>query len=488
MGLKQLIKEGFFDGTVETLKQYKCPEWFRNAKFGIWSHWGPQSVPMYGDWYARNMYLEGSDQYLFHFRKYGHPSQFGYKDIISLWKAENFNPEELMELYVRAGAKYFVAQAMHHDNFDNFDSEFNPWNSTKIGPKKDICMMWKKAAKKYNLPFGVTEHLAASYTWLTASHGCDKEGAYKGIPYDGANKEFESLYRDNDSELFSFNPKAENWYTKNEKYHKDWFNRIKDAIDKLQPDLLYSDGELPFEDYGLAIVAHLYNSSMERNNGKNEAVYNFKQHDITNVTEHVTEIGVLDIERGISDDISEKSWQDDTSIGDWFYNVRDRYKTTADILDTLIDVVSKNGNLLMNVTQRPDGSIDDETRYTLESIAVWMKDNAQGIFNTRPFEKAGEGVHKLSAGAFQENSATWDSKDFRFTRSGSQIFAFQMRNDDGKQARITSLGRLYLKTVISVMVLGQEVCYSQKDGALLVEMPSNPHKGLPICITVQLED
>ena len=156
-----------FDATFESLWQHEYPEWFRNAKFGIWSHWGPQSVPMCGDWYARNMYVQGSPQYLYHIRHYGHPSKFGYKDICALWKAENFDPDRLMEKYVKAGARYFVSQAMHHDHFFNYPSELNRMNSMNVGPHKDIVGMWKAAAQKYNLPFGVTEHLAATPTART---------------------------------------------------------------------------------------------------------------------------------------------------------------------------------------------------------------------------------------------------------------------------------------------------------------------------------
>jgi len=250
------IKSGPFQPTVDSLKNYICPDWFRDAKFGIWSHWGPQSVPTYGDWYARHMYTEGHAQYYYHWRKYGHPSNFGYKDIIKLWKAENFDPAGLMNRYVESGAKYFVCQAMHHDNFDNFNSTYNPWNSVNLGPKKDICALWQTEARKHSLPFGLSEHLAASYTWLSASHGCDKTGPYAGVPYDGADPVNQSLYRDNDSEVLVIG-EATNWLTKNPKYHADWFKRIKDVIDKFQPDLLYSDSECPFGDTGLAIVAHL---------------------------------------------------------------------------------------------------------------------------------------------------------------------------------------------------------------------------------------
>lgn len=486
MSEKNEIKKVKFEGTIESLKEFECPEWFRDAKFGIWSHWGPQSVPMFGDWYAKKMYMEDSDQYRYHCRVYGHPSKFGYKDVIKLWKAENFNPRELMDLFVEAGAKYFVAQAMHHDNFDNYDSSYNPWNSTKVGPMKDICAMWKKEAKRYGLPFGLSEHLGASYTWFAPSHGMDKRGPYAGIPYDGADPENISLYRDNDSEVLNPEDDFIAWYTTNEKYHRDWALRIKDVIDKFQPELLYSDGELPFGDYGLGIVAHLYNTSAELNGGINNAVYNFKQDLVTNRSEGITRIGVLDIERGISNDISLDPWQDDTSLGDWFYNVKDKYKTAEDVVDTLVDVVAKNGNLLMNVTQRPDGTIDDETRYALKKIGAWIKLNGDGIYGTRPYKKLGEGKAILAAGAFQEGKAQWTSKDYRFTAKGNSIYAFQMRAEDRRKVVIKSLGLLYEKEIKEVTVAGQNLEFVQKDGALYTELPVNCQKDMPVCIKVTI--
>ena len=479
---KQLeIKEGPFKGTVESLGNFECPDWFRDAKFGIWSHWGPQSVPMYGDWYARHMYVEGTPQYLYHWRKYGHPSKFGYKDIVKLWKAENFDPAGLMDLYVEAGAKYFVGQAMHHDNFDNFDSEHNPWNSVKVGPMKDICAMWQAEAKRHGLPFGLSEHLGASYTWLSASHGADKEGVYAGVPYDGADPANESLYRDNDSELL-ITDNGWNWYTKNPKYHIDWFNRIKDVIDKFQPDLLYSDGEVPFHEVGYAAVAHLYNTSAALNGGRNRAVYNFKQHGAFNTAEGITKIGVLDIERGLSADSLPYPWQDDTSLGDWFYNVRDVYKTAGDVADTLVDIVSKNGNLLMNVTQKPDGTIDDETRYTLVKVGKWLKSNGEGIFGTRPYRIHKEGKTELAGGAFKEDRAKWLSSDFRFTKKEDAVYAFMMRMEGKESATVQALGRNTEKDITSVEVSGIKAEYVQKDGALIVRLPGGLPEDMPICI------
>ena len=475
------IQKGPFEPTVESLKTFECPQWFRDAKFGVWSHWGPQSVPMYGDWYARNMYIEGSDQYRYHWRKYGHPSKFGYKDIIPLWKAEGFDPKALMDLFVESGARYFVGQAMHHDNFDNFDSKYNPWNSTKVGPMKDICALWRAEAERCALPFGLSEHLGASYTWMTASHGCDKAGPYAGVSYDGADPANQSLYRDNDSELVD-TPDGWHWYTKNPKYHQNWFNRIKDVIDKFQPDLLYSDGEVPFRDVGYAMVAHLYNTSAAVHGGKNQAVYTFKQHDAKNKDEGVTQIGVLDIERGLSAEPLAMPWQDDTSIGDWFYNVRDVYKTAGQIADTLVDIVSKNGNLLMAVTQKPDGTIDDEARYTLKRLGAWLKANGGGIYGTRPWIRHKEGATELSGGAFKEDKADWHPSDFRFTEKGGAVYAFMMRAGGKDGAVIQSLGSLYAPAVASVEVSGRPAEFEQRDGALLVRLPSGLDGTMPVCI------
>src|SRR5450759_3366010 len=172
---KAPVSEGPFKPTDESLQQFQAPEWFRNAKFGIWAHWGPQAVPRQGDWYAKRMYQEGGDAYKYHLEHYGHPSVFGYKDIIPLWKAEKWDPDKLMELYKKAGAKYFVSMGTHHDDFFLWDSKIHKWNSVNMGPKKDVVAIWQQAAKKQGLKFGVTEHLGASYTWFQTAHGSDKQ-------------------------------------------------------------------------------------------------------------------------------------------------------------------------------------------------------------------------------------------------------------------------------------------------------------------------
>jgi len=317
--MSDAILPGPFQPTWESLRTFQCPGWFRDAKFGIWSHWGPQSVPMYGDWYARHMYIEGHDQYRYHLRKYGHPSRFGYKDIVQRWQAENFDPDGLMALYVKAGARYFVAQAAHHDNFHNWNSSQHRWNAVNFGPKKDILGLWQAAARRAGLPFGFSEHMGATFSWFVPNKRADKTGPFAGVPYDGNDPAYEDLYLPNRGEK-SFEDGV--WYTANPWWHARWFGYVKELIDLYQPDLLYSDGGVPFGEYGLNAIAHLYNTSASRHGGVNRAVYTQKDKNTA-----VLSVGVYDIERSQAPGNFPFVWQTGTSVGDWFYNLRDVYKT-----------------------------------------------------------------------------------------------------------------------------------------------------------------
>ncbi|HJQ29037.1 MAG TPA: alpha-L-fucosidase [Rubrobacter sp.] len=459
------IARGPFEPTWESLRRFECPGWFRDAKFGIWSHWGPQSVPMYGDWYARHMYLEGHDQYRHHWRVYGHPSKVGYKDLVPLWKAERFDPEDVMRRFVRAGAKYFVGQAVHHDNFDNFDSSHNRWNAVNVGPEKDIVGLWREAAGAHDLPFGLTEHLGASFNWFGVNKGSDASGPYAGIPYDGNDPEFEDLYyRNRGYDLTKDGQRT--WYTDNEAFHAHWFARIKDVIDRYRPDLLYSDGGVPFGETGRRIVAHLYNTSAATY-GENRAVYAQKDPD-----PDVYTVGVLDIERGQRDEILEHPWQTDTSVGDWFYNVRDVYKTPRHVLEMLVDIVSKNGNLLLNVPQRPDGTLDDECLHLLDRMEAWMRPNGEGIFGSRPWEISGEGPSSAEGGAFKEAAIAWTAEDFRFTSRGETLYAYQMRPPEDGRSIIRALASGKTPRVVGVRLLGHgRVPFEQTAEGLRITLP-----------------
>ena len=454
--------QGPFEPTWESLRTHKCPEWFRDAKLGIWAHWGPQSVPMYGDWYARNMYIEGQDQYRYHWRVYGHPSKFGYKDVVKLWKAEKFDPDALMDLYVDAGARYFVAQAVHHDNFDNWNSRHHKWNAVRVGPHKDIVGLWHEAAKKRHLRFGVTEHLGATFKWFAVNKDCDKTGPYAGVPYDGSDPAYEDFYLPNQGAV------RDGWYTVNPWWHRKWFDRMKDLVDQHRPDQLYSDGGVPFGEVGLRLIAHLYNTSAGVHGGANEAVYTQKSTD-----PEVFPVGVLDIERGWKPDIVPYPWQTDTCVGGWFYNVRQAYKTPKQVIEMLVDIVSKNGNMLLNVPQRPDGSLDEECLHIVRSMARWSKVNGEGIFGTRPWKVAQEGPTVAQSGGFKEAELTWTSQDFRFTSKGGSVFAFQMKWPEDGKALIRNLALNRSPKVSAVRLLGPKakLSFEQTESGLAISLP-----------------
>jgi len=461
------INNGPFKPTEESLKNYRYPEWFQDAKFGIWAHWGPQAVPRQGDWYAKKMYEENSDVYKYHLAHYGHPSKFGYKDIIPLWKAQNWDPEKLMKLYKRAGAKYFVSMASHHDNFFLWNSKINRWNAVQMGPKKDVVGLWQEAAKKQGLKFGLSEHLAASYTWFQTAHLADTSGLYKGVPYDGNDPANQDLYHS------KADPNDRQWLTKNPEYYKKYFNNVKELVDTYHPDLLYSDSQLPFGEIGRSMLANFYNGNKAFHKGEMTAVYTCKQPS--------QGMWAQDLERGVQDSISPYPWQTDTSIGDWYYRTGQRYKSATDIIQMLTDIVSKNGNLLINIVQTPEGDLEPDMLATLDKIGTWIDVNGEGIYGSRPWKIYGEGPSTIKAnqkkghfGGLSDESK-FTATDIRFTTKGKQLYAFLL-DVPSKSIKITSLGKAAKITnqkIKSVSILGlkQVVKWKQENDALVIVMP-----------------
>jgi alpha-L-fucosidase len=469
-----------FTSDLESFRQYRYPEWFRDAKFGIWAHWGPQAVPRQGDWYARKMYESDivnrrtnestgkpSREYLYHLEHYGHPSKFGYKDIIKLWKAERWDPEQLMALYKRVGARYFVSMASHHDNFFLWDSKIHRWNSVNMGPQKDVVGLWQQAAKKEGLRFGVSEHLGASYTWFQPSHGADKSGPMKGVPYDGANPEYQDLYHPKTA------PDDFQWLTKDSVNQQNWLASITEVIDMYHPDLLYSDSELPFGEVGRTMLAHYYNQDIVKNGGKLESVYTCK---------HLVSEGrwVRDIERGAMDTISVDPWQTDTSIGDWYYRTGQKYMTGTQVIQMLVDIVSKNGNLLLNVVQTPEGDLEPDVMAILEEIAAWTPANGEGIYGTRPWKIFGEGpsLKDQAKGTFGgvRDVRPYEAGDIRFTTKGETLYAFSLLAPES-DITMKSLGKnagLADRKIKSVSMLGsdEKLIWKQKEDALVITKPA----------------
>ena len=483
-----------FTASFDSLEKVTCPDWFRDAKFGIWSHWGPQSVPMYGDWYARNMYIQGTPQYNYHVRRYGHPSKFGYKDICALWKAENFNPNELMGLYHKAGARYFVALAMHHDNFFNFPSKHNRMNSVECGPKKDICCMWKQAADSFNMPFGLTEHHGASFSWWRVNKGHDTQGMHKGVPYDGNHPDWQDYYHPNQEETAENPHRIFPWYTENKDFRKKWLAVMKEMIDLYAPDLLYTDGNLPFGNHlpsgyapvedgdyscGLEAVAHLYNKSIDKH-GKNRAIYTCKDR-----RREVHRVGILDIEKSQLPGIAEHPWQTDTCIGNWFYDVRQSFKTADHVVEMLVDIISKNGTMLLNILQKPDGTIDDESRFLLGELANWFEVANEGVYGTRPWKTESEGVTKVLIEGFREDKTNWHESDFRFVKKDNTVYAFMLGTPKGA-AVIRSFNEG--EQVKSVRLLGVgELGFTHVYGVLTVNLPDNLPVTCANCLAINLQ-
>jgi len=472
---------GKFQPTWESLQQYETPEWFRDAKFGIWAHWGPQCQPEMGDWYARQMYQPGSTDpktgefkpnqvYNFHAARYGPASKFGFKDVIHTWEAERWDPAKLMALYKRAGAKYFMALANHHDNLDLYDSKYQPWNSVNVGPRKDLIGGWAAAARANGLRFAVSVHASHAWNWYEVAQGSDPAGPHKGEPYDGKltaadgkDQWWDGL---DPQDLYAQNhpPADANWEWKpktpgpaegpdprlpDQAYLTKFYNRTVDLINRYNPDAVYFDDThlpfYPYSDVGLRITAHYYNHSAALHGGRNEAVVNGKK-----LTETERKALVYDIERGKAGDILPQPWQTDTCIGDWHYKrsryESDGYKKSGDVIRMLVDIVSKNGNLMLNIPLRGDGSADDKEIRLLEDIAAWMDINAEAIFATRPWKIYGEGPSTQTVaekGQFDghKDIAPFTAEDVRFTttKDGKTLYAIAMGWPAGGKLTIKSL-------------------------------------------------
>jgi alpha-L-fucosidase len=506
------IARGPFEPTWESLVHtYRVPEWFRDAKFGIWAHWSAQCVPEQGDWYARRMYQQGDSAYDYHVKTYGHPSKFGFMEIDNLWKAERWEPEKLMALYKRAGAKYFFALANHHDNFDAYDSKYHAWNSVNVGPKKDIVGTWAKVARANGLRFGVSNHSAHSWHWFQVAYGYDPEGPNTGVRYDagqltkadGKGKWWEGL---DPQELYTgrnmmvpdgitdINTMNE-WHKKNDLvwnetpppmnpvFTEKWFLRCQDLVDKYNPDVLYFDNtELPLGQVGLDIVAHYYNANLLHNKDRLEAVVNAKHMK----PEHTTAL-VEDIERGVATGIRTHPWQTDTCIGSWHYSrdiaEQNKYKSVGQVIDMLLDIVSKNGNLMLSIPVRGEGTIDEHEVAFLDGMSAWMKANDEGVFGSRPWKIYGEGPSTVETpetgqfgGARDVRSKPYTIKDIRFTTKGAALYAYLLAPHPSEQVVITSLAttspHIDGRRVQAVtLVGGTKLEWSQEEQGLSVKLP-----------------
>ncbi len=421
----------------EISKVYKVPAWWREAKFGAWSHWDPQSMPEQGDWYARGMYMEGSKQYKYHVENFGYPSEYGYKDICENWVIDKWNPEELMNLYVEMGARYFVAMGVHHDNFDCWDSEYQPWNSVNVGPKQDIVGTWEKVAREHGLRFGIGFHNTPGRTWgqfMPVRYTSDKNGPMKGVPYDalqtildGKGKWWEGmdpvdLY--GPAHTMKRGPRS---LPGNDPLLSPFANqfmwRVDDAITKYHPDMIYFDEHAGDSQVDIGVhmglgflapqlIANYYNKSLKWNQGKMDVVVNLKgvggrYNSFQNSPEllpFADRALVKSTEKIIEPEIMAYPFQTETSIAEWHYLTEQKYMDAKELVELLMENVSRNGTMLLNLTQHGRGDLDPEVIRIAKDIGAWLKINGEAVYGSRPFELCTE-------------------NNIRFTRNNGNVYA-----------------------------------------------------------------
>ena len=425
--IDEVNAEGPFSPEWDSLMQSRIPDWFSKEKFGIFMHWGLYSVPANSnEWYSRNMYIEGMPAYEHHIKTYGPQKDFGYKDFIPMLTAQKFDPDELVSLYKAAGAGYIFPVAEHHDGFQMYESELSCWNAKEMGPKRDILGEWKAAANKQDLKFCASTHRAEH--WFFMSHGREfdsdvKEPMQKGDFYWPAMPE-------GDAEDLFFKPYP------TEEYLDDWIARTAEIIVKYQPELLYFDWWIQheaFKPYLKKLAAFYYN--MGKKWGKDVAIC--YKHDA-----FAFGSGIVEVERGGFAQPKPYAWQTDTAVAhnSWCYTDSLDYKTPRDIILNLVDVVSKNGNLLLNVGPKADGSLPEGDRHILTELAGWMKVNKEAIKGTKMWRKSMEGENNCTEGQFQDaSSVQYTSADYRFTTGGGKIYAICMKCPDDGHFLIKSL-------------------------------------------------
>lgn len=454
----RLVASGPFAPNWESLLNYRVPQWFRDAKFGIFIHWGLYSIPAFGnEWYSRNMYVQGSPEFEHHVKTYGPQSKFGYKDFIPMFTARKYDPAAWARLFQRAGAKYVVPVAEHHDGFALYDCGFSKWTATKMGPKRDLTGELVKEVRKQGMVLGLSNHRIEHWYFMDEGRKFDSDVR------SGKWEDFYGPAQPKDSPMDP--PHGPAWLD-------EWLVRCCEMIDKYEPELFYFDWWI---NYHMAkrhlrrFAAYYYNWAEAHGKG---AVLNYKEDAFP------PGAAVLDFERGLSADIREMPWQTDTAVGknSWGYVSNMDYKTPGEILGDLVDIVSKNGNLLLNIGPRGDGSIPKQDEDILLEIGRWLEVNGEAIYGTRPWRIYGEGPAGATAGAFNEDKrAPYAAEDIRFTTKGNTLYATTLARP-GREVVIHSLGsnlKLLTGAISKVEIVGSKapVKWTRASGALKVQMP-----------------
>ncbi len=470
--MDQVIASGPFQATWESLRHYTVPDWYQDAKFGIFIHWGLYSVPAFGnEWYPRNMYLQGSEEFKHHVETYGPHTQFGYKDFIPLFKAENYDPDHWAQLFRNAGARYVMPVAEHHDGFPMYDSALTNWTAAKMGPKRDLMGDLAEAVRRQGLVFGLSNHRAEH--WWFMNGGME-------FPSDVQDEAYRDFYGPAKPGPRDWENK-DAWYNKgwqpapDEAYLNDWLARNCELVDKYQPQVVWFDWWIEqtiFAPYLQKFAAYYYNRGAQWNQG---VAINYK-HDA-----FPDGAAVYDVERGQLAGIRDPFWQTDTAVSknSWGYVQNQDYKTVDDVVDDLVDIVSKNGTLLLNIGPRPDGTIPEPEEKMLLGIGEWLNVNGEAIYGTRPWKIFGEGPTQFAGGQFTDTDRpAFTGQDIRFTTQGNTLYAIALAWP-GASVTIQSLGRtadLWGDEIADVQLLGHSGKLTWERGAegLTIQLPDTP--------------
>ena len=491
-----------FEPTMESLEaNFQTPEWYKDAKFGIFAHWGPQCQPESSDWYARNMYIPNEWQFRRHRELYGDQKDFGFKDIIHIWKAEKWDPEDLAKLFSGMGAKYVVSLANHHDNFDMWDSKYQEWNSVRLGPKRDLAKEWKKAVQGAGMHWGASVHASHAWCWYEPSRNYDgllkkEDGA--GTWWGEMGLDPQELYAQNheaspDNRHWDWDPNRV--VPPSQEYRDKFMKRHKQLIDDYEPEVLYYDDTVvpfwPTFNDGVELTAYYYNTMFRKNGGKQEVVACGKV-----LNEEQRKGLVWDVERGVPGQMVTPYWQTDTCLGNWHYDRglydRNGYKSADTVIQMLIDIVSKGGNLLLSVPIRADGTVDEKERAVCAGIGDWMKINGEGIYGTRTWKKFGSGPQaegpgeRLNAQGFNEGRGRRATdRDLRYTTKDGNLYVFTLVVPrPGTKLNVKDLDAKVKK--VSLLGSDKDVKWTADGSALEIETPESNLK-IALCFKVEFE-
>ncbi|AKS15521.1 alpha-L-fucosidase [Xanthomonas campestris pv. campestris] len=461
-------RKGPFRPDWAALKAYQSPAWYDNAKFGIFIHWGVFSVPAFGsEWYSRNMYLEGSKEFAHHVATYGPQASSGYKDLIPKFTAPKFDPTGWAKLFRESGARYVVPVAEHHDGFALYDSKLSDWTAMKMGPKRDLLGELSTAIRAQGLHFGLSSH-RAEHNWFF-------DGGRK-FDSDVNDPRYAALYGPAQVRLPGKDDAdvANDWTPVSQAWLDDWLARTTELIDVYQPDLIYFDWWIAHPTFRSSLptmLAYYYNKGAARTEADRGVVVNYK------LGAFPEGAGTLDIERGQLTGIHPTHWQTDTSVSNasWGYIENDTYKSPTFIIHMLADVVAKNGNLMLNIGPRADGSIPDTERGILLSIGKWLKTNGGAIYDSKPWRVYGEGPTEVVGGTFQDvKTKPYTAEDFRFTTRDGALYAIELGWPADGKAVIRSLTAADGVRGVTLLANGKKVPFEQQADGLHLRLPAKP--------------